>query len=164
MLIIHFQYLCTKNSPFLIINAFHYLKFFSFKEICLWWLHYGPRCIFSLKFSTRLIVLFFSKRFYLFQRVPPELQRENREIFHLLVPSLDGCNGQGWATSKPGTRNLTQVSHVGAGVQELGPYLVTFPRIKSSLDANVHLDGMPVSQIQLNLSFHTEGPSLCFLI
>lgn len=36
------------------------------------------------------------------------MERESK-ISHL----LDGCNGQDWATLKPRTRSLIQVSHVG---------------------------------------------------
>ena len=76
-----------------------------------------------------------------------------KEVFHLLVHSPDGCNGQSCANLKPGTRSFFQVSHVGAGAQGLGSSSAAFTghsreldRKWSSWDSNLCPYGMPAQQ------------------
>lgn len=56
--------------------------------------------------------------------------KEELNIFHMLVHSLNGHNEKGWANPKPGTRSFIQASHMGAEAQDLGHFLC-FPRCLS---------------------------------
>lgn len=81
---------------------------------------------FSLPFSLTLSKK--CNRFYLFI----SQSWRQREIFHPLFHSPDGCNCQGWAKLKLGTSNSIQVSpDMGAGAQMPGPSPIIFPRCNS---------------------------------
>nr|XP_051709091.1 uncharacterized protein LOC127492639 [Oryctolagus cuniculus] len=99
--------------------------------------------------------LFFFFKFlfiYLFEKVThreKERQREGeREVFHSLIQSLVGSNGQSYSDLKPGVRSFLLVSHVGSGVQGLGPSSTAFP------GHSRELDWKRSSQVAVGLSLH----------
>lgn len=57
-----------------------------------------------------------------------ERERQRDRIFHLLVPSPDRHNNQHCARSKPGARDLFQVSYVCTGPQTLESFSDGFSR------------------------------------
>lgn len=50
------------------------------------------------------------------------IKKEKQKKTYALVPSPNGYNDQSSADQKPGIRNHLWVSHVGAGIQGLGPF------------------------------------------
>ena len=82
----------------------------------------------------------FKKRkiiFYLFERQSykeRERQRRRQRVFPSADSVPDGHDGQCWANLKPGARSFFWVSHVGAGVQGLGPSSTAFPDHSRELD------------------------------
>lgn len=48
-------------------------------------------------------------------------RKGERERFHLLVHPPNGHHGQSWVKPKLGAQMYIQVSHIGTGIQALGP-------------------------------------------
>ena len=120
-----------------------------------------------------LTFLFFLRFIYLFES-QSYTEREGeaeREVFHLLVHSPIGHNGQSCADPKPGARSFFWVSHMGTGAQGLGPSSTAFPGHSRELnwkwsngDLNQRPYGMPTLQVATFPAMPQRWPSIRFLL
>ena len=103
-----------------------------------WW----PKADFFKKCKS------FLKRFIFISKTEFAVREELEKVFHLLVHSPNGCNGQSWTVLEPGIRSFFQVYHMDAGSQGLGPSSTIFQdseqdRKWSSWDSSLYPYGMP---------------------
>lgn len=88
-----------------------------------------------------------------------ESERGEREIFSLLVDSLNSCKSQGWATPKPGGRSSIQVFCKVAG--KYLSYRLLRPRYSHrKLDKKQRQDWIPDTLIR-NSGILGEGLTCC---
>lgn len=86
----------------------------------------------------------------------------------VLVDSPNGCDSRAWSRLTPGSRNLSQVSHVGNDSVSTGGCLLpsqTHSRNGSRCGADVKRNpmlqyGTWCHGLQLNLMYHTMGPKI----